>query len=166
MKLCKCGAKLAMRNGLPINKLCPSCRKAKKLQKIEKHKTTKAGQSEQAKKLMRENDKLYQEIGHLKYKTCYFGHSYTCLHHFVRKSQSLYLRYDYENGIPICNDCHCSIHQAQNSTLEAQIVLDKGREWLNKMIAGKRIIVTDKLEFLSKVNQDLKLIKEQYENSS
>ena len=161
---CRCGVRLATRNGLPIYKLCPACRKIKKTEKIEKHKTTKKGQSEQCKKLMRENDRLYQEIGRLKYKACFFGcNDYSCLHHFVRKSQSLNTRYDFANGIPICNRCHCSIHQGQNNELEGDIIIKKSIGWFNDLMQRKHTVVANKLEFLIKTNQELKLIKQQYE---
>lgn len=157
---CKCGARLYMRNGIPTHKLCPACRELKKQEKLAKHKLTKTGQGEEAKKLMRECDKLYQEIGRLKYKTCFFGkHTYNCLHHFVRKSQSLNTRYDFDNGIPICKECHCSIHQGQNSEIEARLVLTKGEQWLNQLSKRKHIIITDKLNFLRKAKEELESIK-------
>lgn len=182
IQLCKCGAKLFFRNGIPVNKYCPNCRKAQAVKlrekkeklkldklekqklKIEKHKTTKKYQASVIKKLMRENDRLYQEIGRAKHKSCYFGHTYSCLHHFIRKSQSLFTRYSFDNGIPICIYCHCSIHQAQDSTLEAQIVLDKGKEWLDRMVKGKHTIVDNKLVFLKEKNEYLKACLKEVDN--
>jgi hypothetical protein len=136
--------------------MCLACRKKKKLAKVEKFKTTKKYAQLEIKKFIKENDRLYQEVGRLKYKTCYFGHSYYCLHHFIRKSQSLFTRYNFDNGIPICMSCHCLIHQGQDSTLEAKIVLDKGKEWLDKLVEGKHKIVINKLEFLKEKNEYLK----------
>lgn len=161
---CKCGVRLAMRNGLPINRLCPACRKAKKTEKIEKHKTTKKGQSEECKKLMRENDRLYQEVGRLTYNKCFFegcNEPYCCLHHFVRKSQSLNTRYDFANGINICNKHHCAIHQGENSELEGKLVIIRGQEWFNELMKRKHITIHNKLEFLRSENIKLKLLKTQ-----
>ena len=146
-----------MRNGLPINRLCPACRKAKKIEKAEKHKTTKKGQGEECKKLMRENDRLYQEIGRLKYKACFFGCSnYSCLHHYVRKAQSLNTRYDLDNGIPICNKHHCLIHQSQDSEVEGRIVTEMGKKWFDKLMKRKHTTIHNKLEFLRNQNTWLK----------
>lgn len=156
---CRCGARLAMRNGLPIYRLCPKCRVEKKKVKAEKHKTTKKGQSEECKKLMRENDRLYQEIGRLLYDKCFFEacpEPYCCLHHFVRKSQSLNTRYDLSNGINICNKHHCSIHQGENNELEIRIVDIRGMDWCKELMKRKHITIHNKLEFLRNQNTWLK----------
>ncbi len=135
--------------------------KQKKIERLEKkkakHETTKVYQEKVAKKLMRENDRLFQELGRKLYRNCYFGHEYSCLHHWTRKSQSLFTRYDIENGIPVCAKCHCLIHQAQDSTLEARFIIDKGEDWLNRMTLKKNTIVHNKLEFLQEKNKALKL---------
>ncbi len=158
--VCKCGARLFLRQGIPVNKLCPACRSKKKIEKIEKHKTTKKGQSEECKKLMRENDRLYQEIGRLLYDKCFFEacpEPYCCLHHFVRKSQSLNTRYDLSNGINICNKHHCSIHQGENNELEIRIVDIRGMDWCKELMKRKHITIHNKLEFLRNQNKLLKI---------
>lgn len=129
--------------------------KAKK--KKERKEGTKKFQKEIEKKLMKTNDRLYQEIGRAIHNKCFFGHNaYSCLHHFIRKSQSLYTRYDLENGINICVECHCSIHMGQNSILEGQIIIEKGEEWFERMKTKKQVIVYNKLEFLKEKNVMLK----------
>lgn len=155
---CKCGAKLFLRNGLPVNKLCPKCREIKKTTKLEKHKLTKKGIAEQCRKLMSDNDKLYQEIGRLQNNKCFFtpcNEPYSCLHHFVRKSQSLNTRYDFDNGIPICNKHHCAIHQSQNSEVEGRLVIEKGKKWFDDLMVKKHKIIFSKLLFLIEVKEYL-----------
>jgi hypothetical protein len=159
---CKCGAKLYLRNGIPVNKLCVTCRKVKLQSKTDKHKTTTVFRDKMIKKLTKENDKIFQDICRLKFKTCYWNHPYSCAHHWVRKAQSLYLRYDFNNVIPVCMSCHCKIHQAQDSTLEAEFVLAQGRSWFSEMLERKREIVTDKLVFLENMNGILKGELEKY----
>ena len=89
--------------------------------------------------LKKEGDKLYQELGRKVYSRCLVcGGDYSCLHHFVKKSQSTALRYDLENGIPICVNCHCSIHQGLNDTVVARITLINGKEWLDSLEKKKR----------------------------
>ena len=84
-------------------------------------------------------DKLYQEIGRKLYSKCILGcHDYSTLHHFVKKSQSTELRYDLQNGIPICNRHHCSIHQGKDDTVTAKIILIKGKDWFGELMAKKR----------------------------
>ena len=34
-----------------------------------------------------------------------------CAHHIIHKSQSLNLKWDILNGIPLCNSCHSFIHK-------------------------------------------------------
>jgi len=158
---CKCGTRLAMRNGLPIFKNCPKCRKENKLAKVEKHKLTKKGIAEQCRKLMSDNDKLYQEIGRLTYNKCFFegcNEPYCCLHHFVRKSQSLNTRYDFDNGIPICNKHHCAIHQGQNSEVEGRLVIEKGKKWFDDLTKKKHTTIHSKLTFLRIENKRLGII--------
>ena len=109
------------------------------------------------KKLIKENDRLYQEIGRQTYNKCFFGcNSYSCLHHFILKSQSLNTRYNIKNGIPICVKHHCSIHMGQNSELEGKIVLKLGEKWFKDLMKRKHIIITNKLDFLQKENIRLK----------
>lgn len=137
--------------------------KQKKLDKIERHKRTKSYEKEMIDKLIRINDRLFQELGRRMYKTCYFGHLYSCLHHLVRKSQSLFLRYEIKNAIPVCKECHCSIHLGENTILEARFVSDKGDDWLKEIEAGKKVIVNDKLKFLKEKNIELNKLIQQYD---
>lgn len=130
--------------------------KAKK--KKERHESSNVFKKEVEKKLIKTNDKLYQELGRQLYNNCSIcGGEYSCLHHLVRKSQSLYTRYDIRNGIAVCVKCHCLIHQAQDSIIEARVIMDKGDEWLKEMEAKRRVIVYNKLDFLKEKNEMLKL---------
>ncbi|MEI6529656.1 MAG: hypothetical protein WCN88_04685 [Candidatus Falkowbacteria bacterium] len=107
--------------------------KVKKEKKPRKQKTEKQ-------KLQEEADKLYQEVGRELNDSCLIcGGEYSCLHHFIRKSQSTALRYDLENGIPICHICHCRIHTGQDSSTTARIVLIKGIQWFEMIDARKRL---------------------------
>lgn len=84
-------------------------------------------------------DRLLQELGRMLYKNCSVcGGEYSCLHHFIKKSQSTALRYDMENMVNICNRCHCGIHQGKNDVITAHIVLSKGQDWLNRLEEKKR----------------------------
>ena len=79
-------------------------------------------------------DKQIQEIGRIMYDKCLIcGGEYSCLHHFVKVSQSTELRYSLQNLIPICNRCHCSIHQGKNDMVTGQIIVIKGINWLTDL---------------------------------
>jgi len=79
-------------------------------------------------------DRLLQELGRQTYDRCLVcGGEYCCLHHFVYKSQSTALRYDWENAIPLCVSCHYKIHAGKNDTIPGEITLIKGQDWINNL---------------------------------
>lgn len=135
--------------------------KAKK--KLERHINTKAYQKEIKKKLIKKCDRLFQEIGRKMYDHSFFGNEYNCLHHFVRKSQSLNLRYDFDNAIPVSLEEHCSIHMAQDNEIEGRIVLAKGKEWFNNLMIKRRTIIADELSFLKQTLERLENTLKQYD---
>ena len=81
--------------------------------------------SQQRKKqLQNKADKLFQEIGRMKYKSCAVcGKEYSCLHHFHPKSMAAGLRYDLENGVPLCAGCHLRWHSASDPNIGAGMVM-------------------------------------------
>jgi len=50
-------------------------------------------------------------------------------HHYIPKSLSQSLRYDLENGVPICNYCHMSIHTKNDPGCIEKIISHRGRNW-------------------------------------
>ena len=135
-------------------------KEARRQRKFARHQETQAYVNEVTKKLFKDNDKLFQNIGRMMYDKSIFGNKYNCLHHYIRKSQSLNTRWDLENGIPISLKEHCSIHQGQNSELEGKFIQIKGLVWFDKLIHRKHIIINNKLEFAKSENVRLKEIYE------
>lgn len=44
-------------------------------------------------------------------KRCYYClRPAQCTHHIIEKSRSEYLRWDYNNALPVCLECHNNIH--------------------------------------------------------
>jgi len=85
----------------------------------------------------------------LSYDKCLVcGGEYSCLHHFVLKSQSFTLRYNFSNGIPVCQSCHFSIHQGQNDLIVGQIIRIMGMDWFNKLEEAKKKTTPDTLEHI------------------
>lgn len=123
-------------------------KKERKKKRPKARKGTIRYEKELQKKLMRKCDRLYQEIGRKMYDTSYFGSKYSCLHHIVRKSQSLNTRYDFENGMPVSAEEHCSIHRGQDSKYEGEYILHKGKKWFNDLQKRRRVVVTNKTKFL------------------
>lgn len=95
---------------------------------------------ENKKAIQKKCDRIYQEIGQMINDACLIcGGEYSCLHHWVRKSQSTALRYDLENGIPICIKCHCKIHTGQDNMTAGRIIIIKGNEWFENLERKKRL---------------------------
>jgi len=92
-------------------------------------------------KLQAEADKLYQEFGRLANNGCLVcPGEYSCLHHYFPKSTSTALRYDLDNGIPICAKCHCKIHSNPSPETINDINHIKGEEWLQELTWKKQNI--------------------------
>lgn len=82
------------------------------------------------KRLKKDLDALYQEWGRKTYEYCILcGKTYCCLHHFVKKSQSIALRWDKENGVPICVWCHCRVHSKNDPYDTLSIVKKMSKVW-------------------------------------
>jgi len=91
-----------------------------------------------ATRLKEKKDKELQTEGREKFKNCEVcGNVMTCLHHFFPKKLSDKLRYEWDNLIPICSSCHLRHHRAQDPTIHATIIKQRGWRWYNKLIKIK-----------------------------
>jgi len=69
-------------------------------------------------------------------------------HHFIRQSQSNYLRCDERNLIPICRKCHYLWHcggKAEVMTLQLQQML--GDKWRDELIRDSVKTIKDTIEY-------------------
>ena len=83
-------------------------------------------------------DRLIQQIYRKPSDKCLVcGERAEVLHHFVQKSQSMYLRWDPSNLIPLTNSCHCRHHITGDPMVVATIVQKKGQKWLEKIQEDK-----------------------------
>lgn len=158
-KPCKlCGVKKKYAN----TNFCWDCYRArekkKKEEKALKKKVRKEGTKAHMKKimtkLMKTADRVYQEWGRKTYKKCCICEGkYSCLHHFILKSQSLFLRYDKKNGVPICVKCHCKIHMQQDHVLIFKIeeAMEKiwGDIWKSHIIENRYKLQDKNIEYFS-----------------
>ncbi len=94
--------------------------------------------------------KLWAEIVMRKgnYKCLVCGKRATDPHHFIFRSRSLVLKYDVENGIPLCGHCHTLIHRRQDSAVQGMIALKKGEDWLNYIKSRKVLSTTKTIKWL------------------
>lgn len=67
-------------------------------------------------------------------KFCYCGTSFISIHHFIPKSRCLALKFDVDNGCPICRACHWVIHSSPDTLkrreVEDRIIDKRGPDWL------------------------------------
>jgi 5-methylcytosine-specific restriction endonuclease McrA len=96
-------------------------------------------------KLRDEADALCTPVGkkfHPKCELC--GAETEVAHHFYHKSQSNRLRYEPDNLIGLCTNCHCKLHHNEN--IWSNAIRDiRGEEWYRTLTAKKyETIKTDK----------------------
>lgn len=101
-------------------------------------------------------DKLMQEIGTNKHKTCFICSKQTqVMHHFIPKSVSAVLRYNWDNLIPLCNGCHWKIHGSGDPEYEQAIIRAKGMTWYMKLRYKRREIIKINKEYYETVYEEL-----------
>ena len=101
-------------------------------------------------------DKLYQEAGRKLYDTCLVcPKPMVCLHHYYTKGSCSALRYEFDNGIPLCAGCHLK-HHTGNPDIQNAINFAMGDEWLKELKIKKREPIKTNREYYNKVIEDLK----------
>lgn len=167
---CKCGAKLFLRNGLPINKLCVKCRKEKDLIKKEIHKLTKSFQKTEYQRLHNRAWRLMS----IKIRTTGMDKNgintcYTCgiKKHFKELQAGHFfhdkLDFDERNLKPQCQQCNKYL-SGNLSIYALNLIKDNGQEWFEQLHkdANRTIYKSSDLikiiEKLSKLNLVLFLL--------
>lgn len=107
-------------------------------------------------RLKRELDRLIQQITKRTYTECLVcSNKNICGHHYVQKKQSLYLRFDMRNIVPLCLSCHSRHHVSGDPYIHQTILLRKGFEWADELNRDRRIIFKDTLSNLLEVKEKL-----------
>lgn len=89
--------------------------------------------------LKKKADKLMQEVLVSKYPSCLVCKGKTfCGHHFVPKSQSNTLRYDFFNLVPLCKKCHARHHLSEDPAIVVAIVEEYGRDWVLDLLSRRK----------------------------
>lgn len=111
------------------------------------------------KTLRNKSDKLFQQVGRQLYNSCLVcGKPISCLHHYFPKSTCSALRYDIQNGIPICAGCHLQ-HHSGNPAIHNMINRIKGKKWLEELEAKKRnLFVKTNIAYYENVIKNFKKI--------
>jgi 5-methylcytosine-specific restriction endonuclease McrA len=95
--------------------------------------------SDKLRKLQKKADRLLQKKASEVFSECYVcGGKYSCVHHYHPKSRSTFLRYDWQNLIPICIGCHNLVHSSQDPNIQNAINRLKGQNWIDELEAKRR----------------------------
>lgn len=91
------------------------------------------------KKTQKNCDDLLTPIIKKRHPNCLLCGKYTQVaHHFIRKSVSSKLRYEFDNLIPLCNGCHFRLHHVDEGGYVGRIIKIKGQDWFNSIEKTKR----------------------------
>jgi hypothetical protein len=83
-------------------------------------------------------DKLLQQVFRELFPNCLVcGKPTSCAHHYYPKSTSTFLRYHWNNLIPLCVGCHFSHHNG-NPDIHSEIDCVKGDVWRKELWAAKK----------------------------
>jgi hypothetical protein len=117
-------------------------------------------------KLLKQADRLYQEVGKLLNPISIIsGRSTQVIHHWIYKSQSNNTRYYLPNGIPLTNDEHGKIHGKRGNEAKDDVVLKKDKEWLIDLDQKKRIDCKLTIPYLKEQIEILKNFKEKLQGN-
>lgn len=107
-------------------------------------------------KLKKELDRLAQRIFVSQNPKCLICCNSTReAHHYIQKNQSLYLRWDFRNYIPLCGGCHCKHHISGDPRIHQIILRRKGMKWADSLEIDRRIISKDTISNLLEVKERL-----------
>jgi len=109
-------------------------------------------------KLKRKADRLFQKVGKKKFpRSIISGKPTEVIHHFIYKSSSNAVRYDWDNAIPLTNQEHQKIHENKNQgSITLEVVAKKGEEWQKRLLekSKERVKLTE--SYLENIIEKLK----------
>jgi len=101
-------------------------------------------------------DHLYQvKLISLKPFSIISGEPTEVIHHFIPKSRSNALRYDFENGIPLTNKEHCKHHTSGDPTIVGKIIECNGLAWFNDLQERRNQITKYNREYFEEILKKL-----------
>lgn len=81
-----------------------------------------------------------------------------CVHHFIEKSASNYLRYDRKNLVRVCKSCHSKFHKFIDPEYPIKLAQIRGSEWVQYIKDRRHLLKTDN-------RKELEGIIDYYENN-
>lgn len=87
------------------------------------------------------------------------GREAVTVHHFIPKSRSEAVRYDIENGVPVCNGCHKKIH-SWDPHLSGIVVLKRGEDWYFSLLRRSSMVVSGRVT-IQYLKEKIKILKKE-----
>lgn len=108
------------------------------------------------KKLQKTADKLWQDVIRKLYIECIVcGAPLKLGHHFFAKHLSNNLRYNIENGVPICVKCHFKHHRSEDPIVLITVYKKWGEEWFNRLLSISRTKVKTNRDYYERIINEL-----------
>lgn len=118
-------------------------------------------------KWQKECDTLMQEIGRLTNPACILcGKECQVQHHFVPKSVSARLRYEWINLIPLCNGCHHRLHQSGDPDYEQRIIKFYGQKWYNKLQEMRKESIRVNIGYYQKIKSSFVELRDEIKGTN
>ena len=96
-------------------------------------------------KIKKKLRKIADNLWHLRCFKIYGNKCEVCgekanqVHHFYFKNSCPHLRYDLDNGLPLCIKCHAKLHFKDTKLVESLIIKKRGQKWFNKLEKKSKI---------------------------
>ncbi len=113
---------------------------------------------EDIRKLEKYADKLFQEAGKILFPISVTGEPTEVIHHYVPKSQSNNLRYDFKNACPSTNGWHYRHHYTSDPTLSDAFRKKFGQNRIDYLTKNRHISVKQTKERLEVIIKELETI--------
>ena len=133
----------------------PKCKGLPKKRKI--NHTTKE-RREEIRKLETYADALYQRAGKMMFPISVTGEPTEVIHHYIPKSQSNNLRYDFKNACPSTNGWHFRHHKIGDPTLSDAFKKKFGQKRIDYLTEQRHITVKQTEERLTEIIKELEII--------
>ena len=87
-------------------------------------------------------------------------------HHFITKSLSSFLRYDFKNLIPLCFSCHFKHHIMSDPSISATLIEKNGQEWYLWIEKNRRNPIKTGVSYFKAKYEELTIILTNHEQPS
>lgn len=107
--------------------------------------------------LQKKADRAFQDTFVADHPYCEMcGALTSCGHHFVTKAACSALRYDSKNMVAVCVGCHLKFHSKFASIMNAQVVISRGKEWVDYLNVKRRESIKPSKKYYTRIIDEIK----------